>query len=110
MIMLNGFNHIYLPCSVFQLGVSLRSIRRWLKTYDEEMEVRASERGRHSKTSSPIVDPAFREKFCDFVKSELRKPGAKNFVSTSYQQQIIKILCIVLRTSSTDYDKTGHLG
>ena len=54
----------------------MRSVKRWLKAYDDEMELKRSERGRHSKTSSPIVDPNFREKFCTFVKSESRKPGA----------------------------------
>ena len=91
-----GLSHVYSSRSVVQLGVSERSVRRWLKTYDDEMELRASERGRHSKTSSPIVDPTFREKFCNFVKTESRKPGANKFFSKGHEAQMIKRLCIVL--------------
>ena len=87
----------------------MRSIRRWLKTYDEEMELRESERGRHSKSSSPIVDPTFREKFCNFVRTESRKPGAI-FSSNGHQAQMIKRLCIALRTSSANHNDAGHMG
>lgn len=59
-----------------QVGVSERFVRKWIKIFDEEAELRSSERGKHSKTSSPIVNPDFRERFCTYVRSESRKPGA----------------------------------
>ena len=55
--------------------MSERALRTWLKTYEEEGVLKASERGRHSKTISPIVDPEFRDKFCFHVKSNSRNNG-----------------------------------
>ena len=78
----------------------MRSIRVWLKTYDEEMELKASERGRHSKTMSPIIDPNFRQKFCTYVKDESRKPGANKIYWYPPNEYI------VLRTSSVNCNCT----
>ena len=58
-----------------QVGVSDRSLRRWLKIFEEESMMIASQRGHHAKTISPIVDPDFKEKFCSYVRSESCKKG-----------------------------------
>ena len=51
------------------------SVRQWVRDVNATKEIICSERGKHSKTISPIQDPIFREELRDFVRSNSCKPG-----------------------------------
>ena len=61
--------------------VAPKTVRMWVQDFEASECIAESRRGRHSKTSSPIVDdPDFREMFKDYVRSNSRKQG-KTFLS-----------------------------
>ena len=56
--------------------VATRTVQRWVQDFEVSQFISDSKRGRHSKTSSPILDnPDFREKFKDYVRQNSRVPG-----------------------------------
>ena len=56
--------------------VAPSSVRTWVQDYEVSEFIAESKRGRHSKTSSPIIDdPNFREKFKNYVRKNSREPG-----------------------------------
>ena len=52
-----------------RVGVSKRTIARWVLEYLCDEEVWTSNRGKHSKCHSPIDDGEFRASFCQYVRS-----------------------------------------
>ena len=74
------------------LCISTSTIYTWLRTFDLEGEVRVSLRGCHQKTISPIVDPDFRERFCDFVKENSLKKGEANMTTNSLADWVNDLL------------------
>ena len=59
-----------------RVGVSLRTMRRWVLEYWCEEEVTQSKRGKHSKVQSPIEDDLeFRATFCEYVRSHAKPKG-----------------------------------
>ena len=58
-----------------RVGVSKRTVGRWVLEYWCEEEVKKSNRGRHSKCESPIEDAEFRESFCQHVRSHAKPKG-----------------------------------
>ena len=57
------------------VGVTVRTMTNWLNAFQADEEVRASRRGRHSSTRSPIEDPSFRGKFCSYVRENSSVQG-----------------------------------
>ena len=57
------------------VGVSPKTVGRWARDFETLTFVQDSQRGRHSKTTSPITDPKFREEFKAYVKENSRKSG-----------------------------------
>ena len=56
--------------------VAPKTVRMWVQDFEVSEFIAESRRGRHSKTSSPIVDdPEFREMFKDYVRNNSRKQG-----------------------------------
>ena len=64
------------------VGVSVRAIRNWLQDFEAEQEIKASMRGRHPSTKSPIVDPRFRTKFCTYVREHSSEQGKPSLSTT----------------------------
>ena len=58
-----------------RVGVSKRTVGRWVLEYLCEEEVKKSKRGRHSKCDSPIDDAEFRASFCEHVRSHAKPKG-----------------------------------
>ena len=56
--------------------VGTRTVRSWVQDYEATQFIAESGRGRHSKTSSPILeDLEFREEFKEHVRQTSREPG-----------------------------------
>ena len=56
--------------------VAPKTVRMWVQDFEASECIADSRRGRHSKTSSPIVDdPEFRELFKNYVRNNSRKQG-----------------------------------
>ena len=99
----------------FKVGVSERALRTWLKTYEEEGVLKASNRGRHSKTISPIVDPDFRDKFCFHVKSNSRNNGEAYHIISFAHWKVWQVLesaftCMHLRWARPYIGNLGKVG
>ena len=60
-----------------RVGVSERTVGRWILEYWWEEEVKKSNRGKHSKCKSPIEDVAFRARFCEHVRSHAKPKGTR---------------------------------
>ena len=59
-----------------RVKVTEKTVRNWVADFELLTIVRGSNRGKHSKTISPIKDnPEFKALFKDFVKSNSRKQG-----------------------------------
>ena len=58
-----------------KVGVSVRTMKRWVLEYWSEEEVKKSRRGKHSKCESPIDDVEFRASFCQYVRSHAKPKG-----------------------------------
>ena len=58
-----------------RVGVTLRTMARWLLEYWCEEEIRKSNRGNHSKCESPIENAEFRASFCQYVRSHAKPKG-----------------------------------
>ena len=58
-----------------KVGVSVRSMQRWVLDYWCEEEVTKSKRGKHSKVESPLDDPEFRAAFSQYVRSHAKPKG-----------------------------------
>ena len=81
--------------------LSISTIYEWLRTFDLEGEVRASIRGRHPKTISPIVDPDFRQRFCDYIKENSINRGEPNMTTNALAEWVNEVLGL------SDEDKYG---
>ena len=67
--------------------VCTRTVRAWVQDYEATQYILQSKRGRHSKTSSPILeDLEFRERFKEHVRLNSRVQG-----QTSLSNRIPKI-------------------
>ena len=72
-----------------KVKVAEMTVRRWVQEFEAYNHIMESMRGKHSKTSSPILtDPEFRAKFIAHVREASRPQGI--FIMT--QQNIKKIL------------------
>ena len=81
--------------------LSTSTIYKWLRTFDWEGEVRASLRGCHPKTISPIVDPDFRQRFCDYIRENSINKGEPNMTTHALAEWVNEVL------GMTDEDKYG---
>ena len=58
------------------VSVATRTVRSWVQDYEATQFIAESRRGRHSKTSSPILeDLEFREEFKEHVRQTSREQG-----------------------------------
>ena len=63
------------------VNVATRTVRSWVQDYEATQFIAESRRGRHSKTSSPILeDFEFREEFKEHVRQTSREKGKIEFV------------------------------
>ena len=58
-----------------RVGVSKRTVGRWVLEYWCEEEVKKSNRGRHSKCESPMDNEEFRASFCQHVRLHAKPKG-----------------------------------
>ena len=58
-----------------RVGVSKRTVARWVLEYLCDEEVWTSNRGKHSKCHSPIDDAEFRASFCQYVRCHAKQKG-----------------------------------
>ena len=58
-----------------RVGVSCRTMRKWVLEYWSEEDMKKSKRGRHSKVESPIDDIEFKAAFCQYVRAHAKPKG-----------------------------------
>ena len=72
--------------------VDRSTIFKWLHELDTVGELSRSKRGRHSKAITPIVNPQFRQKFCDFVRANAHQQGEPNLTTQALAEWVNEIL------------------
>ena len=69
-------------------------IFKWLHELDTVGELSRSKRGRHSKAITPIVNPQFRQKFCDYVRANAHQQGEPNLTTQALAEWVNEILSL----------------
>ena len=72
--------------------VDRSTIFKWLHELDTVGELSRSKRGRHSKAITPIVNPQFRQKFCDYVRANAHQQGEPNLTTQALAEWVNEIL------------------
>jgi len=72
--------------------VDRSTIVKWLHELDTVGELSRSKRGRHSKAITPIVNPQFRQKFCDYVRANAHQQGEPNLTTQALAEWVNEIL------------------
>ena len=70
--------------------VDRSTIFKWLHELDTVGELARSKRGRHSKAITPIVNPQFRQKFCDYAHQQ----GEPNLTTQALAEWVNEILSL----------------
>ena len=64
-----------------RLDITIKTVRNWICDFEVTNFMKMSHRGKHSKTTSPIVDnDEFKTLFKSFVKENSRKQGKNYFI------------------------------
>ena len=59
-----------------RLKIGVKTITVWIKDFEAMTYIRESQRGKHSKSYSPILqDERFRDVFKDYIKENSKKQG-----------------------------------
>ena len=74
--------------------VDRSTIFKWLHELDTVGELSRSKRGRHSKAITPIVNPQFRQKFCDYVRANAHQQGEPNLTTQALAEWVNEILSL----------------
>ena len=74
------------------VGVTSRTMSNWLNAFQAQEEVRASKRGKHASTFSPIQDPSFRTKFCSYVRENSHVQGKPSLTTTMLASWVNSLL------------------
>ena len=59
------------------VGLTPKTVGCWARDFEATTYIAESQRGKHSKTPSPMNNPAFREELKSYVKEHSRKSGCK---------------------------------
>ena len=65
------------------VDVCARTVGIWVREFEALTHLKESQRGKHSKTASPMNSPEFREEFKAYVKDNSRKSGEANLTASA---------------------------
>ena len=84
------------------VGVCARTIGTWARDFEALSYLKESQRGKHSKTISPINSQEFREEFKTYVKENSRKSGEANLTARALTVWVNERLGLGLETGYSE--------